>query len=103
MTLDFESIKGACIISQYDFIKKMHSNFPKELKGLYRDTPAPLDLFKINNDAPIVSLEHKEVYHVYSAKSLWLGQRDRLDMQLATGFHCTRVKCANVDDFSKLK
>ena len=103
MTLDFESIKGACAISQYDFIKKMNNNLPKELKGPYRNTLAPPDLFKVNNDAPIVSLEHKEVYHEYSTKSLWLGQQGRPDMQLATGFHCTRLKCTNVDDFNKLK
>ena len=73
MTLDFESTKGACVISQYDFAKKMCSNLPKELKGPYRNTPALPDFFKINNDASIVSLEHKEVYYEYSAKSLWLG------------------------------
>ena len=69
----------------------MWKNLPKELKGPCRKTPAPSDLFKVNKEAPLVTKELGDSYHENSAKSLWLGQRGRPDMQLATGFHCTRV------------
>ena len=41
----------------------------------------------------------KEEYHKITAKTLWLSQRSRPDIQLATGYHCTRVKFPNEQDY----
>ena len=103
MTLDFGVVEGACAISQCDFVKKMHRNLPKELKGPYRRAPAPPDLLKVNENAPLATKELGSRYHENSAKLLWLGQRGRPDSQLATGFHCTRVKNTAVEDLGKLR
>ena len=103
MTLNFEDIKGACIITQCDFIKKLHNSLPQELKGPYRKTPAPPDLFKVNKNAELVSKDKADKYHEVSAKSLWVSQRGRPDLQLATGFHCARIRDTNIEDFAKLR
>ena len=80
MTLDFKSIPGTCSITQYDFIKKMHINLPSEFKGQYRNMPAPENLFKINQDAMLVTKELSNKYHEITARCLWLSQRGRLEM-----------------------
>ena len=69
--MNFEAIKGAYAIIQYDFIKKMYKNLLKELKGPYHTIPAPSNLFKVNKNALLVSAEYAEIYHENSAKSLW--------------------------------
>ena len=80
MSLDFGFVEGACIITQYDFIKKMFKNLPKELRGPHKKTPAPSDLFKVDKESPLVADELVNSYHEHSAKSLWLRQRERPDM-----------------------
>jgi len=57
---------------------------PVTLKGVYKCTPAPENLFKINSHSPELSAQRKEQYHRTTAKILWLSQRTRSDIQLAT-------------------
>ena len=82
MTIDFRT--GDCVMSQFDFLKKMWSDLPENLKGAHRNTPAPESLFKIDLDSPVLDDERKEQCHHVTAKSLWLSQRSRPDIQLAT-------------------
>ena len=44
----------------------------------------------------------KETYRHTTAKTLWLSQRSRPDLQLATGYHCSRVKDPTEDNWGKL-
>ena len=102
MTFDLRE-KGEVILSQYDFVKKLNDDLPDEMKtGRYRYTPAPEDLFKINESSPKLDCARKETYHHIAAKTLWLSQRSRNDLQLASGYHCSRVKEPNEDDWRKL-
>lgn len=73
MTLDFGAMLKACAIAQYDFIKKLHCSLPDELKGPYRATPAPENLFKINPNAELASKEKSNKYYEITAKSLWVN------------------------------
>ena len=103
MTFDLRE-KGEVALSQYDFVKKLYNELPDDMKeGRYRYTPAPEDLFKIKEDSPKLDCARKETYHCITAKTLWLSQRSRSDIQLATGYHCSRVKEPNEDDWNKLK
>jgi len=90
-------------MSQYDFIKKLWLELPETLKGPYKCTPAPEDLFKISLNSPELSAQRKDQYHRITAKILWLSQRTRPDTQLATGFHCTRVKKPTKEDLKKIE
>ena len=91
ITIDF-SLKRGVAFSQFDFVKKFWSSLPEDLKGPYRNTPAPDYLFKIDKNAQLLDVKKKDEYYSATAKAIYLSQRTRLDMQLPTGFHCTRVK-----------
>ena len=47
MTIDFR-MKGRCIFSQYDTIKKFWMSLPEDLRGPYKPMPAPDNLFKVD-------------------------------------------------------
>ena len=70
MSLDFGSVEGACAMPQYNFIKKMFRNLPKNLRGPHRKTPAQLNLFKVDKELPLVADEVADRHHENSAKSL---------------------------------
>ena len=103
MTFDLRE-RGEVVLSQYDFVKKLYTELPDDMKtGRYRYSPALEDLlFKINESSPKLDCARKEKYHYITAKMLWLSQRSRSDIQLATGYHCSRVKDPNKDDWKKL-
>jgi hypothetical protein len=101
MTIDF-TVKGECAFSQYDFLKKLIEDVPDTLDVRYRNTPAPEYLFKVSEESGLLDNERKDVYHMLTAKCLWASQRSRPDIQLATGFHCTRVKEPRDHDWYKL-
>ena len=102
MTIDF-TVPGECAFSQFDYIKKMISLLPDSLKVNYRNTPAPEYLFKIDENSEPLDMKRKDEYHALVAKILWASQRSRPDIQLATGFHCTRVKDPREHDWRKLE
>jgi hypothetical protein len=91
MTFDLRH-KGQVALTQYDYIKKMHDRLPSTLNIQYRSSPAPAELFKQKDGDPTLDKIQQDQYHTITAESLWLSQRSRPDIQLATGYHCTRVK-----------
>ena len=62
------------------FIKKLYKSLPPELKGPYRNTPAPENLFKVNPNAKLVPRVKADKYHEITAKSLWVSQCGRPDL-----------------------
>ena len=102
MTVDFTQAPEVKF-SQYDFVKKLWLGLPESLKGGYKDTPAPANLFKLDADSKELDNKRKVIYHNVTAKCLWMGQRLRPDIQLTVGFHCTRVKAPTELDSEKLK
>lgn len=102
MTVDF-SVRGEVSFTQYDYIRKLLDSVPDNMKVDYRKTPAPEYLFKLHEEAQRLGAKDAEQYHTTVAKILWASQRSRPDIQLATGFHCTRVKDPTVHDWSKLE
>lgn len=94
---------GECKFNQYDFIKKLYQSLPDNMKGKYHNTPAPDNLFKVSPGKQELDHKRRGEYHTITAKTLWMSQRSRPNLQLATGFHCTRVKCPTEEDWEKLK
>ena len=76
---------------------------PPELRGPHRSAPAPENLFKVDEKSPKVDPNLKEQCHTATAKSLHFSQRTKTDLQLSTGFHCTRVRDANEQDVAKFR
>ena len=97
------TIKCKCAIYQYDFIKKFWNGLLQDFKSGSRMTPAPEYLFKVRESDVKLDQTRKEQYHSMAAKCLWLSQHSQNDMQLATGFHCTRVKEPGEDNWKKMK
>jgi len=72
ITVDF-SLKRGVGFSQYDFIKKFWNSLPPDLKGPYRNIPAPDYLFKVDRHAELLDERRKDDYHSATAKSIFLG------------------------------
>lgn len=102
MTIDFTQ-KGSCCMSQFDCIKKLWMSLPDDWKVGKKNTPAPKHLFKVNDEECLLDDARKDDYHTYTAKLLWISQKSRPDIQLATGFHCTRVKAPTEHNWKKLE
>ena len=101
MTIDF-STDLQVMVTMYDYIMKLIAKLPKDMIG-EKATAAPEYLFK-TSDGGVVLLSHKEAefFHSIVATTLYLSQRTRVDLQLAVGFLCTRVKKPDEHDRKKL-
>ena len=101
MTIDFR-VKLEARFSQYDFLKKLLNSLPVSLSTGLKNTAAPEYLFKTTDVLCLLDLIRKEIFHTVTAKTLWLSQRSRPDVQLAVGFCCTRIKDPTEHDWKKL-
>ena len=103
MTIDF-SDAGKVKITTYDYVDEMVSKLPTEMIGKSA-TPAFNHLFKIreddDDDQLLIPKLSKEFHH-FTANTLFLSKRARLDLQTAVAFLTTRVKTPNNDDRKKL-
>ena len=64
----------------------------EELRGACRLTPAPENIFKVGTTSPKKYTKRVEEHHAETAKVLCFGQETRVDLQVSSGHHCTRVK-----------
>jgi hypothetical protein len=101
MTLDFR-VKSEVRFSQYDFLKKLLNSLPESMSTGKKNTAAPEYLFKTTDTTGLLDEKRKDIFHTITAKTLWLSQRSRTDVQLAVGFCCTRIKEPNEHDWKKL-
>ena len=95
-------MKGQVVLSQFDFLKKHYNEVPKCTKGGYCNTLVPANLFKQSSNNKALDPEKKQEYRKITAKTLWLSQRSQPDIQLATGYHCTKVTRPTKQDWKKL-
>ena len=91
MTLDFRN-EGSAAFTQHDAIKKFWSSLPNNLRSKHESVLAPENSFKLDPNSTKVDVKLKDEHHTAIAKCLYFSQRSRPDIQLATGFHCTRIK-----------
>jgi hypothetical protein len=93
MNIDF-SIKGEVRITMYDYVEKLIRQLPSDMIGRQKTTAAEY-LFRTGTNGVLLNAKDKETFHNLTAKTLWLSQRGRPDLQLATGFLCARVRKPN--------
>ena len=101
MTLDFR-VKLEVRFSQYEFLKKIFNSLPKSMKIEIEYTAAPEYLFKTTDNSCPLNDRRKEEFHTITAKTLWVSQRTRPDVQLSVGFCCTRIQEPTEHDWKKL-
>ncbi len=66
-------------------------------------TPAPEDLFKVDDSAVKLGSVKAKVFHTIVAKALYVSKQARPDTSLATAFLTTRVREPDEDDWRKLR
>ena len=59
-------------------------------------------LFDVNEQAPLLSVKKRDIFHSVVAKLLWVMKRGRPDIELAISFLCTRVSKPTTEDWNKL-
>jgi len=101
MSIDFGK-QGSVMITMYDYVKKLINKLPDDMIGK-RTTAAAEYLSKTDGNEPkLLEPEMAEQFHTLTATALYLSLRARVDLQLATGFLCTRVKAPDEHDWKKL-
>jgi hypothetical protein len=111
MSLDF-SHKGQCRVTMYDYldgilqtfdaaVKKHGDGFKPVTKQRFK-TPAPDNLFVVNEDCDKLSEAVSADFHTIVAKTLYVTKRARPDTCLAIAFLTTRVRAPDTDDWEKL-
>ena len=66
-------------------------------------TPASKSLMEINSESKVLEEERKTKFHHIVQKLLHICKRTRLDLQVAIGFLCTRVRQPTLQDWHKLR
>ena len=65
-------------------------------------TPAPTDIFVVNEECKKLPDEQREVFHCLVAKLVFVWKRVRPDIGVAMSFLTKRVKQPDLDDWRKL-
>jgi hypothetical protein len=102
MTLDFSS-PGIVRVTMKKYIDEVIEHFLRFDTFKLKSTAAPEDLFKIDEDDPLLDHHHKEGFHTIVAKILYATKRARPDTCTAVAFLTTRVDKATEMDWKKLR
>jgi hypothetical protein len=103
MTLDF-SVPGEVKITMLPYVKEIVDDFTKQTGDTKTAvTPAADHLFKIDQDAALLSEEMGKVFHNFTAKCLFLTKRPRPDISTPVAFCTTRVRKPDEDNWKKLQ
>ena len=100
--MNFEIKDKKVIMTMKDYLTECIDSFGEVLNSNAR-TPANPSLMTVNEDAEKLNEEKQALFHHIVAKLLYICKRARLDLQVAIGFLCTRVKEPTVQDWQKLK
>lgn len=102
MTLDFTT-PGIVRVTMFKYIDEIIMTFMKFDVIKLKSTAAPEDLFKVDEDDPLLGKQMKEAFHTVVAKTLFATKRARPDTCTAVAFLTTRVDKSTDNDWRKLK
>ena len=112
MKLDFTTA-GVVIVTMIEYVNdvikswdeavtKLDDGFKKVTGRTRIATAAPVDLFKVNDDAVKLGSDKSKSFHSIVAMMLYVTKRARPDTALAIAFLTTRVREPDEDDWRKL-
>ncbi len=103
MIFDFLE-KKKVMINMIEYIKDIINDFPEEIIAT-RTSPATNHLFTVQDRSLATPLpeEQARAFHHTAAQLLFLSTRARRDIQRATAFLTTRVRCPDEDNWGKVK
>jgi hypothetical protein len=91
------------IVKAYDLVIAKHDDgFLPATKQRY-ETPAPENLFTVNEDCEKLPEEMAADFHTIVAKTLYVTKRARPDTCLSVAFLTTKVRAPDRDDWEKLR
>lgn len=99
MVLDF-SKPGVCRVSMPNAIKGLMDDYGFECRA--HKTPAGEDLFKIDEESPLLDREEHDVFHSIVYRVLYIAKRVLPDILVAVQFLTTRVTKSTKQDMDKL-
>jgi hypothetical protein len=113
MTIDFNTA-GIVEVSMVEYVKDIITAWDKASeesggfimkfrKSSGQATPAPSNLFTVDDDAAKLPEEQKAAFHNVVAKALYVAKRARPDIAVAISFLTTRVRSPDVQDWVKLR
>jgi hypothetical protein len=100
MTLDY-GVDGTVKIDMSNYVKMVLHELPEHMVSS-ANTPAASHLFTVNPKAAPLDNVRKEQFVHYVMQLLYLSQRGRPDIRTAISFLCTRLQCADEDDYKKM-
>ena len=102
MQLDF-SVVGQVKITMFDYIQEMLEDFHKlDPNKTISLTPATDHIFRVRDYQPKLDEQKAQIFHTFTAKSLFSTKRARPDIHTSVIFLTTRVICPDGNDWNKL-
>ena len=84
----------------FDYIQEMLEDFHKfDQNKTISFTPAAGHLFKVRDDQPKLDEQKAQIFHTFTAKSLFATKRARPEIHTSVAFLTTRVICPDEDDW----
>ncbi len=115
MTIDY-STRGVAQILMVDYVKEIVMTWDKAFDGIELDgfkikyrklsgepSPAPSNLFTVDEDLAKLPEKQKAAFHNVVPKALYVAKRAWPDIAVSVSFLTTRVRCPNVQDWVKLR
>ena len=99
MIIKYEN--GKVMIDMCYYVQKMIDEFPETLKKGVK-CPWTERLFKVDENSPKLDEKHKQTFHTFVIKGMFLSKRSRQDIQLCIVFLATRVRDPTEQDWQKL-
>jgi len=100
--MEFEIVNKQVQICMQPYLQECIDAFGESLTS-NATTPANKNLMEIDDISCNLDGKRREIFHHVVQKLLHISKRGRLDLQVAVGFLCTRVKEPNVSDWNKLR
>ncbi len=114
MTINY-STRGVARILMMDYVKDIVMTWDKASDGIELDsfkikymklsgepTPAPSNLFMVDEDSAKLPEKQKAAFHNVVAKALYMAKQARPNIAVSVSFLTTRVRCPDVQDWVKL-
>ena len=101
ITIDY-SIIGKVVFTMFDSLIDMINECPNDLKKATSIFPANNNLFKINENSPLLDNKNSDLFHQITARLLFAAKWARSNIQVCVAFLCTQVKDPHEDNYKKL-
>ena len=98
--MDFEIENGKLEIDMKEYLKDCINDFLEVITSAAK-TPGTKSFLKVSNNSEALDVTKNNIFHSIVQKLLHVSKQTMLDLQVAVGFLCTRVKYPDCEDWKK--